>query len=219
MPAKEQSPRRVYGGRSAADRRAERRGRLLEAGLELFGTEGYAASSIEKLCAAASVSTRNFYEEFSSREALLMAIHNQVIESAVGEVSTAFAETDDQPVTVRIERAVRAYITRTAADPRRAKLSYVEIIGVSPAVEAHRLAWRARWVQMLVSEAKRAVARGEAEEREFGLGAVALIGAVNELVFHWSTDGYQTPLDDVIAEVIRMAKAVIIPPGTAAAPD
>src|SRR3954468_8883804 len=44
-------PARVYGGRSAADRRAERRERLLAAGLELIGNDGYAATSIEKLCA------------------------------------------------------------------------------------------------------------------------------------------------------------------------
>lgn len=33
---------------------------LLRAGLELFGTRGYAATSIAALCSEASVSTRNF---------------------------------------------------------------------------------------------------------------------------------------------------------------
>ena len=56
MSGRNPAPRRGYGGRSAAERRAERRERLLAAGLELFGTRGYAATSIERLCAAASVS-------------------------------------------------------------------------------------------------------------------------------------------------------------------
>ncbi|WP_158889146.1 TetR/AcrR family transcriptional regulator [Amycolatopsis anabasis] len=212
MSPSEQPARRVYGGRSAADRRAERRERLLAAGLDLFGNDGYAASSIEKLCATASVSTRNFYEEFASREALLMALHDKIIEQAVTAVAEALADTADESLPVRIERAVRAYITTTAKDPRWARLSYVEVIGVSDAVEQHRLAWRARWVEMLVAEAKRAVARGEATDRDFFLGAVALIGAVNELVYHWSIGGYRLPLDDVIAEVVRLASAVVSQP-------
>ena len=41
--------RRDYGGRTATQRRAERRQRLMTAALELFGTEGYPATSIERL--------------------------------------------------------------------------------------------------------------------------------------------------------------------------
>ena len=100
---------------------------------------------------------------------------------------------------------MRAFITTTASDPRWARLSYVEIIGVSNAVERHRIAWRERWAEFLVTEAKRAVERGEAEDRDFQLGAVALIGAVNELVHHWSLTGGARSLDDVIAEIVRVA--------------
>lgn len=209
MSSSERQPQRVYAGRSAADRRSERRERLLSAGLDLFGTDGYAASSIEKLCAAATVSTRNFYEEFAGREALLIALHSRILESAAVAVGSAFEALADATLSVRIEHAVRAYIATTAEDPRWARLSYVEVIGVSEAVEQHRIAWRERWVALLEAEAARAVTRGEAAERDFHLGAVALIGAVNELVFHWTTGGYRIPLDDVIAEIVRLATAVV----------
>lgn len=209
MSSSERPPQRVYAGRSAADRRSERRERLLAAGLDLFGTEGYAASSIERLCTAATVSTRNFYEEFAGREALLIALHSRILESAAVAVGTAFEALEDATLSVRIEQAVRAYIATTAEDPRWARLSYVEVIGVSEAVEQHRIAWRERWVALLEAEAARAVTRGEAAERDFHLGAVALIGAVNELVFHWTTGGYRIPLDDVIAEIVRLATAVV----------
>jgi AcrR family transcriptional regulator len=212
MRAREQSATRVYAGRTAADRRAERRQRLLDAGLELFGTDGYAASSIEKLCAAAAVSTRNFYEEFTGREALLLALHDDVLERAVTSVAAAFAQPGDSGVAVRVEEAVRGYLTTTAADPRWARLSYIEVVGVSDTVEQHRLAWRERWVELLVAEAERAVVRGEAARRDFHLGAVALIGAVNELVYHWSLGGHRIPMDDVLAEVVRLATAVVTAP-------
>jgi AcrR family transcriptional regulator len=204
--------RRTYGGRSAVERRAERRARLLDAGLELFGTEGYAASSIEKLCNSAGVSTRNFYEEFQSREDLLIALHDRIIDEAFRAVVAALQDADDTPLRERFTRAVRAFVTTTASDPRWARLSYVEIIGVSNTVESHRIAWRERWAEFLVSEAKRAVERGEADDRDFHLGAVALIGAVNELVHHWSMSGGKRSLDDVIAEIVRVATAAVTAP-------
>ncbi|MFF5993067.1 TetR/AcrR family transcriptional regulator [Prauserella flavalba] len=205
-------PDRVYGGRTAADRRAERRQRLLDAGLELFGTEGYLATSIERLCSAAGVSTRNFYEEFTGREALLTALHDLVLERAMRAVADAFARAENEPLALRIELAVRAYITTTAEDRRWARLSYVEIVGVSESVERHRLAWRERWVAFLVAEARRAVEHGEAMSRDFHLSAVALIGAVNELVYHWAVGDHRIPLDDVIAEIVRIATATLTGP-------
>jgi AcrR family transcriptional regulator len=204
--------RRTYGGRSAGERRAERRERLLRAGLDLFGTVGYAAASIEKLCTEAGVSTRNFYEEFTSREDLLMALHNRILEQAYQAVVGALEDASDIPLRERFALAVRAFVTTTASDPRWARLSYVEVIGVSNVVERHRLAWRGRWAAFLVSEAKRVVERGEADDRDFELGAVALIGAVNELVHHWSLSGSKRTLDDVIAEIVRVASALVTAP-------
>ncbi|MCQ0016032.1 TetR/AcrR family transcriptional regulator [Actinomadura madurae] len=142
MSGRNPAPRRSYGGRSAEERRAERRERLLAAGLELFGTRGYAATSIERLCATASVSTRNFYEEFSGREELLTTLHRGINERAAEAVSAAYAEAADAGLPTRVERAVRAFVTATASDPRRARIAFVEVIGVSagPGAAPPRLA-------------------------------------------------------------------------------
>lgn len=209
MPRTEAVARRTYGGRSAADRRAERRERLMEAGLQLFGTEGYATSSIEKLCTHAGVSTRNFYEEFHSREDLLITLHARVIERSYRAVLAAFEDAADAALAERFELAVRAFIHTTASDARWARLAYVEVIGVSNTVEKHRLTWRDKWSEFMIGEANRAVRRGEAESRDFTLAAVALIGAVNELVHHYSVSRGRITLDEVIAEIVRLAVAAV----------
>lgn len=201
--------RRDYGGRTAIQRRAERRQRLMTAALELFGTEGYPATSIERLCARANVSTRNFYEEFASREALLIALHDQITQQAFDAVSAAVAELEDAPTPVRIDRAIEAYIGTTSSDPRWTRIAYVEVIGVSSAVERHRLAWRARLGRMLEAEAAHAVARGEATNRDYSLTVMAFIGAVNELVHHWSIHGRQVPLTTIKDELTRLALAAL----------
>jgi AcrR family transcriptional regulator len=201
--------RRDYGGRTASQRRAERRQRLVTAALELFGTEGYPATSIERLCARANVSTRNFYEEFASRESLLIALHEQITQKAFDAVRAALSEVVDEPTSVRLDRAIDAYIGTTSSDPRWTRIAYVEVVGVSAAVERHRLAWRAKLAQLIVAETELAVRRGEAAERDYGLTATAFIGAVNELVQHWSIHGRQEPLAQIRGELTRLALAAL----------
>src|ERR1700743_2849998 len=208
--------RRDYGGRTAPQRRAERRQRLMTAALELFGTEGYPATSIERLCARANVSTRNFYEEFASREALLLALHDQITQKAFDAVTAPLGEVLDGPTSVRLDRAIDAYIGTTSSDPRWTRIAYVEVVGVSAAVERHRLAWRAKLAQLIESEATLPAQRGEAAQRDYSLTATAFIGAVNELVYHWSIHGRQVPMDEIRGELTRLALAAFaVTPATA----
>ena len=85
---------RRYAEKTATERRADRRTRLLEAALDAFGNGGYRAASIEQLCAAAGISTRNFYEEFANREELLIALHDDLNARALTAVVEALAEVD-----------------------------------------------------------------------------------------------------------------------------
>lgn len=201
--------RRDYGGRTATQRRAERRQRLMTAALELFGTEGYPATSIERLCARANVSTRNFYEEFTSREALLIALHDHINTQALEALVAAVGDIIDETTAVRLDRAITAYIRVTSSDPRWTRIAYVEVVGVSAAVERHRLAWRAKLSELIEAEAALAASRGEAVDRDYSLTATAFIGAVNELVYTWSIHGRQVPLETITGELTRLALAAL----------
>jgi AcrR family transcriptional regulator len=212
MSGRNPAPRRSYGGRSAQERRSERRARLLGAALELFGTRGFAATSIERLCADAGVSTRNFYEEFSGREELLTALHRNLNERATAAVARAFAQYAEEDLATRVRRAIHAYVTTAAGDPRWARITFVEVIGVSPEVEHHRLWWRERWSRDIAAIAAEAGAGGATVERDYRLSAIAVIGAVNSLVHHWSSGGRDTPLEEVTAELTRLTLAALCPP-------
>ena len=69
---------RNYGGRSVAARKAERRSLFLNAALSVFADQGYAGSSVADICASASLARRQFYDEFGSREDLLLALYDQI---------------------------------------------------------------------------------------------------------------------------------------------
>lgn len=201
------APGRDYGGRSAQQRRADRRERLLTAAFELFGSQGYAATSIERLCATAGVSTRNFYQEFDGRDAVLIALHDRFTAQATAATAEVL-DTADAPLERRIDLALRAYLSSMSSDPRWIRVAFVEMVGVSAAVEQHRLGWRARLYDLIAAEAKRGVADGELRDRDFRPVAVAFVGAVNEVVYDWETRGRPTSLDHVCAELSRLAVAM-----------
>lgn len=184
----------------------------MDAGLKLFGTDGYRATSIEKLCAAAGVSTRNFYEEFTGRESLLIAVYDQIMEAALQAGLKAAEEAGEARINHRIDDGVRGFITEIFADPRTARIAFVEVLGVGPDVEARRMAWREQGYANFRARAADMVARGEAVDRDYTLTAVAHVGAFNELVYGWALRGTPIPVDDVVAELSLLARAAMTTP-------
>ncbi len=163
MAGRLSAPSGRYAGKSAEERKAERRRRFLDAALELFGAgPGYRATTVAALSEAAGLSTRQFYEEFRTLEDVLAALHLQVNDWAEAAVLAAAAETAGAPLAERATAIFRAYAADVTRDPRRIRIAFVEIIGVSPRLEEQRLARRARWVDLICAEADAAVARGEA---------------------------------------------------------
>lgn len=194
--------RRTYGGRSADERAGERRRRLIDAALELYGTRGYAATSIEQLCAEANVSTRSFYEEVGSREKLLVALADDITSRAAAAVMQTLEGLDDVEIAKRVSACLHAYLDVTCADERTGKVCYVEVVGVSAAVEEWRRSWRNRMAELFVTQAEEAAERGELAKRDYRLFAIAVVGAVNSLAQEWVAGGADR--DEVIAELVHL---------------
>src|SRR5882762_4628969 len=113
---------RPYGGVSAEDRRAGRRQRLLDAGLELFGTQGIAATTIADVCEEAGLTKRYFYESFATIDDLAGAVFGDVTDRLVEQVEPAVAAgegIDPRP-------ALTVYLGAVLGDPRLARLLGVE---------------------------------------------------------------------------------------------
>ncbi|MFF2523305.1 TetR/AcrR family transcriptional regulator [Streptomyces liangshanensis] len=202
------------GGRTGGTgqaRRAQRRERLLSTALDLFTTRGFATTSIERICAAAHVSIRAFYEEFESRESLLIALHNDVARAGMEAALVVLGDpaADSASTRDRVTALTRAYLAAVTADPAAARVAFVEVIGAGPTVEEHRLLWRSLWTDFFTGEAERAVRRGEAVARDHTLAVVALIGAVNELVAHWARNSASLSRDLLADEMAHLVLATL----------
>ena len=184
---------RVYGGRSESERRADRRARLLAAGLDLFGTEGWTTTTIEKLCTTAGVATRSFYEEFASREALLLAVFEDVLAGVVSEVTPKVV--GRSTVEEQVRAGLGGYVEYLTADPRRARVVHHEV-RVAGALETQRHAMTVRFADLIAQ-----TARLPHTPRSRILG-VALAGAVSEALVDWVEHPEPRPDAGLLVEVL-----------------
>jgi AcrR family transcriptional regulator len=199
---------RRYRGRLPDERRAERRRRLLDAGLELFGTAGYHGTSIERLCARAGVTARHFYQEFPGREALLEALCQEIIADVSQAVVDALAGAQGQPPRSRTRAALAAFVHGMLDDPRRARVVHVEMTGISPELERTRRAVLQGFASITQAEIERQADAGLIARRDYRLAALLAVGGTRELVMEWVSGERRPPLEELIEELTRIFMAI-----------
>ncbi|WP_236061206.1 TetR/AcrR family transcriptional regulator [Actinacidiphila acididurans] len=178
----------------------------MTAGRDLFAGHGYDRTTIGQVCSSAKVSMRAFYEEFDSKQALLLAVHEKVTAAGMEAVAAVMRapDIDSVPTAERIGRLFGAFAEAVTQDVQGAKVAYVEVLAAGREVEEHRLMWRSLWTDFFVAEMGRAVKLGEAVDRDYSLAIVALIGAVNEVLAHWSRQARSVPPALLARELARL---------------
>ncbi len=188
---------RPYRGVSAEQRRADRRARLLAAGIEVIGSAGWQHTTVRAVCSRAGLTERYFYESFADREALLVAAFDAVTAEAaqavLGAVAAAPAEAE-----ARARAAIGAFVDLVAADPNRARVVLVEATG-SDAIDARRreaIAGFARLVRDQAADFYGVRRGGRLKDAE--LTAHALVGAVAQLLTAWLSGEVEAPRRRVV---------------------
>ncbi|CAA9309603.1 MAG: hypothetical protein AVDCRST_MAG16-59 [uncultured Frankineae bacterium] len=198
---------RRWRGQSPQERREGRRRRLLDAGLELFGTTGYAATSLTALCASAGVSPRHFYELYPGREQLLADLHDELALETARRVRQAH---DTAPLSpeARISAGLSTALAYLTADPRRARVLQLEAIGVSSWFDHHRREVIGVFAEATAEQYRLLAADGQLVDRPFGPVATALVGAVAELLVDWLLTEPRRPPEELLPVATEVFLAV-----------
>ncbi|HWF15584.1 MAG TPA: TetR/AcrR family transcriptional regulator, partial [Acidimicrobiales bacterium] len=99
-----------FKGVSAVDRRTDRRNRLVEAAFEIAGTEGAGALGVGRVCLAAGLTKRYFYESFASLAELQSAVVDQAIAAMSERVDPFRPTTPGGPPQAWLEAFVGALV-------------------------------------------------------------------------------------------------------------
>jgi AcrR family transcriptional regulator len=148
-----------FKGVSADDRRTDRRNRLVEAAFEITGNEGAGALGVGRVCLAAGLTKRYFYESFASLAELQSAVVDHAIASMSERVDPFRPTGPGGPPQAWLEAFVsalvddeclaRVLLTEThggALSPFRHQIIDVAVAGMAPPGSDQQADLRARLV-------------------------------------------------------------------------
>ncbi|MGH2950532.1 MAG: TetR/AcrR family transcriptional regulator [Solirubrobacterales bacterium] len=177
------APTGIYRGVPADERRAERRDRLLDAGLEVLGTEGWQATTVRGICEQAKLNPRYFYESFSGLDELVVAVFDRIQAEAIAAVLAAVERNPDDPeATARA--TIGAFVELMTADPRKGRVAFVEAMG-SEALMRRRLDTLQEAAEIVVAYGRGLDQAAAADEQTIQLTAQVLVGGLVEALIAW----------------------------------
>lgn len=187
---------RPWRGISAGDRLAERRQRLLDAGLELFGTRGVAATGIGDICEQAGLTKRYFYESFATIDELAEAVFQQITDRIAERVIPgiiAGGGSDPRP-------ALTAWVEAVVGDPRVVRILAVE--GRSGRLERSGAGFANRAVDLWFTFAGEETQRHD--DPALRLRAYAFAGAMGQIGLALHDGQLPMAVDEVIDELVAL---------------
>jgi AcrR family transcriptional regulator len=196
----------TYRGVSAEERRAQRRRRLLDAALEIVGTQGWSSATLRGICEQAKVGPRFFYESFADTDALLGALHDELLDTALRRALDAMAGAPAE-IRARTEVSFHAMISYLTDDPRRARVLFSEAYG-SETLMRRRFAAMQTIAATVLDASRELLALPAHHERVLNAVSLLVTGGVTELVLGWLTGGLALDRDELITISVEFALTV-----------
>jgi len=199
---------RAYRGASPNQRVEQRRAQLVDAGVEVFGTVGYRAATIEHICARAGLSKRYFYESFPDSEALLLACYEWCCNEFHDALVVAVAEAP-QTIEAQLRAALFGYFSAIDADQRGARITLLEVLGVSSAVDKAYAAQFQRFASSVEALAGDAFSASKLPKPQLDVIAQGIFGAIIQVATQWLLDQRRRPRAQLIDATYVLVLAIL----------
>lgn len=188
------------------------RARLIAGMAEAAAQKGYTETTIGDVVARARVSRRTFYEHFADKDACFLAAYDASSDELMAMIARAVGD-ETLPWQDRVAAGVRAYLETLAAEPELTRLFLIEVLRAGPRAVERRHAVHRRFaalVQDLAEAGAPDLPPGHRFDPEI---ALALIGAVNELVLHDVHEGRTGELGRLGDTAVTIVRALLAPQG------
>jgi len=202
---------RRWTGLSAQDRRQERRALLLDAALELLGSEGWDAMTVRSVLKRSRLNPRYFYESFGDLDQLAVAVYDRVVDELGAVVLAALGASRDAPAD-QVRAVVRGTVEFVDEDRRRGRVLYVEGLG-NEALNRRRIETGRMVVAFLEATAAERRPSGQVVDDVGRVAASVLVGGFNQLLVDWLAGRMRIGREQLIED----ATALFVALGDAAA--
>jgi AcrR family transcriptional regulator len=185
-----------YAGKTADERRAERRARLMTAGKGIWIRDGWAAVSMRAVCADAGLTDRYFYESFTNADDLRCSIWDELRDDIIGVLHEDFVSSAGVPGVQRLRSSIEAVVRHVAAHPDDAQIFYGDHAG-SAALEARHRDGRRATMQLVVELAEPLLPT-DVDREVLAVRIRMAIGGFLELMEAWQAGEVSGTIEDVV---------------------
>jgi len=205
---------RNFRGLAPEARRQQRRDRLIEAGIEAFGTRGFYSVTVREICAEAHLTERYFYESFRSLEDLFTAVFGCVNIELRQATLDALATPTGDPVAVA-EAALRVFFKYVRDDPRRGRVLLIESANIGYTINQLTNEITRDYMELVRGFINTLFPSVEPRGLNPDLLSAGLIGANVRIATTWVQEGFQTSLENVLFTTLAIYRAMITQYGRA----
>jgi AcrR family transcriptional regulator len=154
------------------------RERLLAAARGLIEEGGYGSASVAAIADRAGVAAGTLYRHFASKEDLFVDVFRSVCAGEERAMQKAAATAEHASPGERLQEVLSTFAQRAL---RNRQLAWALIAEpVDPRVDAERLAYRARYAELIAEVLEAGIATGELPAQDAKLTAAALVGGCAE---------------------------------------
>lgn len=176
---------RVYGGVTGEERVAERRRKLIEAGMNLFGSGSSGTVRVKDVVAEAGLTERYFYESFTDLAALFEAVLDLTMEAIETDVNAAVLQAPDDGF-ARVSIALRTTVDKLVSDPRMIRIVFIEALGKGGRASSRHSEILVRSADNFLKWSGTDATSFDSPPAEARMKAFAMSGAVSELLISWA---------------------------------
>ena len=187
---------RSYAGKTAGERVAARRARLLDATIRLLAKEGEARTSMTAVCAEAGLTERYFYESFGSRDEVLVAALDSVGEELARTALDAIAASSGEPAD-RVRATIGAVVDLVVAAPDKMRVAVIES-NANASMRARRHELLGSFAALVAAEGREIFGDETWPEPRDHLHGVIFIAGLSELVASWLLGEVELSPDELV---------------------
>lgn len=174
---------RSYGGKTATERSAERRARLVQATIDVLSSSGEANATMTAVCATAGLTERYFYESFASLDDALLAALDSVCEEILSLATEVIAQTPGSPE-ARVHAVMEALVGLLSTAPDKIRVAVIHS-SANPRLRARRNELLTRFADFVAREAAELYGESAWPAARARIHGLVYIAGFSELVASW----------------------------------
>ena len=190
---------RQFKGLSLTERKQARREKLIQAGIQAYGRQGFFAVTVKDICNQAKLTERYFYESFKKSDELFQTIFLTLIDQLQQNVMQAIMQASLVPEKM-IASGLTALLTTLKNNPGMARIIYIDAMLVQ---ELHNQATihetMSRFERMIHAFVMLTMPHIKRSEREISLIATGLNGYITQIAIRWVMSGFKQSMDEVLS--------------------